>query len=141
MIDSQLMDEINDAAMQGKDTLAPDHIDKTTQTTCSVCGGDGWTKLNGERFNDCPDCNGTGKKPQRRMPAMYLTDSEKLEIGQFLSDMAEFKPDFIALAFSSFATAEGWSAQIAVGDQTIQSPMCKTPAEAIAFIRNSVEGD
>lgn len=53
MIDGHLMNEINEAAAQGKQTLAPEK--------CQTCGGDGWTKLNGQPFNDCPKCQGTGK--------------------------------------------------------------------------------
>lgn len=55
MIDGQLMNEINEAAAQGKQTLAPEK--------CQTCGGDG-VIYTGDWFSPkeyCTDCQGTGK--------------------------------------------------------------------------------
>lgn len=52
MIDGQLMNEIREAAAQGKTSL---HDEKV----CKACGGDGFSNI--ALLQRCPDCNGTGK--------------------------------------------------------------------------------
>ena len=58
MIDTPLMDEIREAAAQGKTSLH--------EKVCKMCGGEGYNHGVGEglKLQDvpCADCGGTGKE-------------------------------------------------------------------------------
>lgn len=78
MIDVELMNEIREAAAQGKTSLheevcgtcggneiivVPTPIGQGYSfQLCRTCGGDGWMKEGGKPFNNCPTCNDTGKE-------------------------------------------------------------------------------